>query len=167
MKLDCSNCGSTLEIEKFLEILKCQYCATLYYPTWISDSFRVDYIGQSSEFNCPLCFTALIKGKIGEFDINACNQCHGLLLSSKTLFPLIRYLRKDRFPMGRKGDKVPLEDFQRIIQCPKCQIDMHVHEYFGPGDYAIDSCMDCGYVWLDSGELNKSITIEWTGTVWN
>ncbi|GEM_PF-2293393 len=31
----------------------------------------------------------------------------------------------------------------------------HAHPYYGPGNVVIDSCAECGYIWLDHGELSS------------
>jgi Zn-finger nucleic acid-binding protein len=32
---------------------------------------------------------------------------------------------------------------------------MEVHPYYGPGNIVVDSCVDCGFIWLDHGELTR------------
>lgn len=32
---------------------------------------------------------------------------------------------------------------------------MDVHPYYGPGNIVIDTCVECGLVWLDHGELTR------------
>ncbi len=32
---------------------------------------------------------------------------------------------------------------------------MDVHPYYGPGNIVIDTCADCGLMWLDHGELTR------------
>jgi Zn-finger nucleic acid-binding protein len=34
---------------------------------------------------------------------------------------------------------------------------MNTHPYYGPGSIVIDSCGNCGLVWLDGGELETVI----------
>ena len=43
--------------------------------------------------------------------------------------------------------------FSRRLRCPACEGSMEAHPYYGPGNIVIDSCAECGYVWLDHGEL--------------
>ena len=41
----------------------------------------------------------------------------------------------------------------RRLRCPACERSLETHPYYGPGNVVIDSCAECGYVWLDHGEL--------------
>lgn len=166
MKLDCGNCGAILSVDEFLEFLKCDYCSTLHFPSWTTESLSLDLIHDQCEEHCPICDQCLVNGKIGITEISACNQCHGMLINSKNLLHLIRYLRQDRADSRRKPNPLNDEDLSREIECPKCDISMFANPYYGPGDYVIDYCQNCKYVWLDGGELKKSVTIEWNGSVW-
>jgi len=39
------------------------------------------------------------------------------------------------------------------INCPKCNIPMHVHKYQSSKEINVDECYSCGSFFLDSGEL--------------
>lgn len=61
--------------------------------------------------------------------------------------------------------------YQRKIQCPVCTKSMETHPYYGPGNVVVDTCGDCGYVWLDHGELKRIEEASWMrtaeGAAWN
>lgn len=50
----------------------------------------------------------------------------------------------------------PLDTAQLQVKrlCPTCDHRMETHPYGGPGNSVIDTCIRCGLVWLDQGELN-------------
>jgi len=39
------------------------------------------------------------------------------------------------------------------INCPKCNIPMHIHKYQSSKEVNVDECYNCGGFFLDSGEL--------------
>jgi Zn-finger nucleic acid-binding protein len=66
-------------------------------------------------------------------------------------------LRKDdEHAQGRTRDRHYTEKHTpgRILQCPKCHIEMDILYI---RDIAIDECPQCGGVFLDAGELTKLI----------
>ena len=32
---------------------------------------------------------------------------------------------------------------------------METHPYYGPGNIVVDTCSECGYLWLDHGEMTR------------
>jgi hypothetical protein len=32
---------------------------------------------------------------------------------------------------------------------------METHPYYGPGNIVVDTCSECGYLWLDHGEITR------------
>jgi hypothetical protein len=32
---------------------------------------------------------------------------------------------------------------------------METHPYYGPGNIVVDTCSECGYLWLDHGEISR------------
>ena len=55
----------------------------------------------------------------------------------------------DRNRLIGRGGGLPWRlpaDLARRLPCPGCDDPMHVHPYYGPGDFVIDSCTACRYV---------------------
>jgi Zn-finger nucleic acid-binding protein len=32
---------------------------------------------------------------------------------------------------------------------------METHPYYGPGNIVVDTCSECGYLWLDHGDISR------------
>jgi Zn-finger nucleic acid-binding protein len=112
-------------------------------------------LGCPLEANCPTCGSTLVEGLMDDFRVGHCPDCRGVLLAGEDFAAIVRsrrasYRRADATP-------VPLEplEFQRRVDCPRCQAPMDVHPYYGPGNTVIDSCRSCGLVWLDQGEITR------------
>lgn len=92
---------------------------------------------------CPICTKTLTNND----DYYACQDGHGYLLTGSSLGKV------------KKGDII-LEHMQPVpterplgkLRCPSCGHSMNHVNYTG-GETVIDSCPNCVYRWLDSGEL--------------
>lgn len=167
MKMNCHNCGASLVLDGYVELLECEYCDTLHLPTWKdeAESILLDQVCDLEP--CPKCQKNMCKGRIGQCEMKVCSQCRGMLFEASKLMSLIVYLRKDKGYSMREPEPILPEDLKRRILCPECNEQMNVSPYYGPGNFVIDHCKNCRYVWLDGGELHKSVTVHWNGTLWN
>jgi Zn-finger nucleic acid-binding protein len=48
-------------------------------------------------------------------------------------------------------------ELQRQILCPLCSCAMATHAYLGPGNIVVDTCDRCNVIWLDYGELQRTV----------
>jgi Zn-finger nucleic acid-binding protein len=87
--------------------------------------------------------------------VEHCEGCHGVLIQRHLFAMLVRDRRADF--RGAEARPIPLDfdQLKLIVDCPGCKQAMEVHPYYGPGNIVIDSCSDCGLVWLDSGEMSR------------
>lgn len=103
---------------------------------------------------CPLCSAEMVKKSIGEIEIDFCeNGCQGVWFDS---FELARLDEKNE-GCGEElerilGTALNERESSKKINCPNCNIPMHIHRYRA-GSVQIDECYSCGGVFLDSGEL--------------
>lgn len=98
--------------------------------------------------NCPTCSEVLAKNK----DYYYCVNDDGVLISS-------RHLRKHDKLIHNEEVKDDKQDTIHEINCPNCRVKMHKADYDSSG-IIIDTCMNCHYRWLDSGELTKIKTFK-------
>lgn len=166
METNCENCGATLTLERFEDQLSCQYCDTVHVPSLREDGLVERLDGIASDTACPLCTKNLSHAKIDEWRFLCCPGCRGLLIRRADLLKIILYCRARAKANERKPEPIDATLLTRSIDCPNCAEDMKPHPYYGPGDFVIDSCSQCEQVWLDGGELERSSTVMWGGSLW-
>ncbi len=164
---NCQNCGATLSLDSYQDTLLCHYCDTVHVPSLREDSAIEKIDGVLAGSSCSLCLKKFSLAKLGEVSFLYCESCKGLLVDQSDLLNLILYVRSSH----GKGERFPVsirqEDLERIVNCPSCREKMHTHEYYGPGDFVVDSCSSCKKVWLDGGELSQAATVRWGGSLWS
>ncbi|MFK8031987.1 MAG: zf-TFIIB domain-containing protein [Gammaproteobacteria bacterium] len=166
MRTNCENCGSTLVLKRYQDMLMCDYCSTVHIPSLREDAMIKLVDGVTSDFTCPVCTENLSLGKVDEWDLLSCSGCRGLLIKQENFLNIIRYARSGEASLARKPGSAVSLNIERAVNCPDCSTPMATHEYYGPGDFIIDSCSDCRIVWLDGGELDTAVSARWAGTLW-
>jgi len=104
---------------------------------------------------CPACGTTMVEEDFGGVIIDYCKYgCHSMW------FDWMEIVRLDESGEGfgdalkaTMDDPRSNDDDRDPINCPKCDVPMHVHRYKSARDVNIDECYMCGGFFLDSGEL--------------
>jgi len=110
---------------------------------------------------CPSCRHSLRTIDYEGIAIDLCDGCHGQWLDSGELRHIIK-AREVRFDAesrraaveATKMQGVALEDIDRTLICPKCDMDMTPVNFGGDSSIIIDRCHSCRGVWLEHGELD-------------
>ena len=151
----CTQCGGTTREVPGQNYLQCSYCQSLAFPH--GSPLATDAItpmGGELEAQCPCCHDTLQTGEVDNHRALYCGRCYGVLIRNAAFGEVVRNRRAKRkhqeFADVRPVDASQLD---RTLQCPNCRKRMDTHPYYGPGNVVIDSCGDCGYIWLDHGEL--------------
>ena len=106
-------------------------------------------MAEDKEIECPRCWKKMRKDKVRgpNVVIDVCMECGGVWLDHGELKKILGdkkladYLTKD---VGTKSDSKLL--------CPRCKGLMDL-EY--ADNVEVDTCIECGGVWLDVGELKQ------------
>ncbi len=97
--------------------------------------------------HCPICQAALVAAS----EWHRCPEGHGYLLTGKEL----ARLRSRELTVTDDTAEVSLaRDPHHAIDCPVCRHPMALVPY-GARHTIIDSCTNCMYRWLDSGEEKR------------
>lgn len=148
--MNCPSCGAPMELKSDLQSFKCEYCLSVYFPQKNDDGVHV--LDEPSGHDCPVCCVPLNHAFLGKSPIIYCTKCNGMLVAMAMMEATVDALRDER-----GGDAAPPPpdkgDLRRKINCPQCHRPMDAHFYGGPGNVVLDSCEDCGILWLDRGEL--------------
>jgi|GEM_PF-988192 len=94
---------------------------------------------------CPICKASLVA----KSDWHECPNGHGHLLTGAKLSELRK--RQLTVPRATALSEPPKHE---IINCPACHKEMTPITY-GGGNTIVDSCTNCQYRWLDSGEIHQ------------
>ncbi|MCK5492703.1 MAG: zf-TFIIB domain-containing protein [Candidatus Omnitrophica bacterium] len=106
---------------------------------------------------CPVCQKEMVEENFGGVVVDTCkNGCKGIWFDWIELSKL----DESNEGIGRalqdalKNSKVNDETRERI-NCPKCNIKMHIHKYKAAKEINVDECYVCAGFFLDSGELKE------------
>jgi len=104
--------------------------------------------------NCPKCDDQrLTANLIGEIEVDHCNECGGLWLDRSELPQLLEANAADVKSLRRGNDQRNANALRG--KCPRCAKELlRVHSALKK-QVTVDSCPDCGGVWLDGGEFNE------------
>ena len=105
--------------------------------------------------NCPSCQAPLHRILYEGMSVFRCMQCHGYLVGQKRLEGIqaspqtsIEGLKKEVIEESRP-------DTLDAIRCPRCRRKMDKRFIEEPASMYVDTCRECGHLWLDGGELAR------------
>jgi Zn-finger nucleic acid-binding protein len=113
----------------------------------------VAMVGEPVAVLCPLCQVPLFSTLIEDETVCYCDQCRGFLAETETFSVIVNKRRALHGPNDKRTDPFDPADLKRVLTCPNCHRRMDTHPYFGGGNAVVDTCDDCGLIWLDAGEL--------------
>jgi Zn-finger nucleic acid-binding protein len=155
--INCKKCGGIANPVAGQEYHRCRFCDSLIQLAEVSvDRILPTGAFLGSEGTCPCCAdllqTGVIEGRRGLY----CGLCFGMLLRHEDFGGIIQE-RQARRAGIEPAEPRPVDPkaFHRRLNCPSCHAQMDVHPYYGPGNIVIDTCAQCGLMWLDHGELTR------------
>ena len=153
--LNCQKCGGALACVDNHHVYQCEYCRQL---SIVSETpllvDGIQPIDEQVESACPTCFNWLQTASLDGRPVLYCQCCYGMLIRRDHFGAIVNERRSKRSDREQEICR-PLDTTasSRRLRCPACERYMETHPYYGPGNVVIDSCAECGYVWLDHGEL--------------
>lgn len=90
---------------------------------------------------------------------NVCTRCHGIFAGARAWARLCRAPEaaadlERRFPPPRAQTAPPLTP---LVRCPTCHVEMDRARFSATSDVVIDVCPRGHGIWLDAGELGRSL----------
>ncbi len=106
---------------------------------------------------CPRCHVELRIGEVAGCEFAGCPQCRGMLFQQDAFGMLINHLRATTTMPPQVPTPIDLDELMVRSTCPACVLPLETHAYGGPGNSVIDTCIRCGLVWFDEGELDNLV----------
>ena len=155
--MNCPNCGNPMKLILEKRQFVCNHCTKSYFPKYSSDG--VSIIDGPCQGQCPTCRRhQLVFATIVNKTVLYCQECNGFLLPIRELMPIIQALRTQRTTFSDVA--IPRLAESRIkgtIHCPVCQAAMEPHLYGSCENIVVDSCVECGVIWIDKYELDHIV----------
>jgi len=107
---------------------------------------------------CPACSSELTQIKVGDLVVDVCNEsCGGIWFDNRELQRVDEATELDLQPyLDIRHDLSVEVDFTARRHCPRCtDVILMRHGYAGHREVQVDSCANCGGIWLDYGELTQ------------
>ena len=153
--IGCQKCGGTAEVVAGQQYYNCVYCESLIQLAEVSED-RILPTGITLDCSCPTCEQPLQTGLIEKRRALFCGSCFGVLIRHADFSGIVQERQARRAGMEPAEPRpIDPESLKREIQCPSCSQRMETHPYYGPGNIVVDTCSECGYLWLDHGEMTR------------
>ena len=155
--ISCPKCGGSVDPVPGQQYLSCGYCQSIVLNNSATVSLdRITPVDAATDLCCPTCRGGMKCGELDGRKALYCSECFGVLLRHEDFSTVVRE-RAERRIGGEPAEPRPIDPaaYERHLTCPSCDGRMEVHPYYGPGNVVIDSCAECGFVWLDQGEITR------------
>lgn len=153
--IGCQKCGGTAEVVAGQQYYNCVYCDSLIQLTEVSQD-RILPTGITLDCSCPTCNHPLQTGLIEKRRALFCGSCLGILIRHADFAGIVQERQARRAGLEPAEPRpIDPESLKREIRCPACSQRMDTHPYYGPGNIVVDTCGECGYLWLDHGEMTR------------
>ena len=153
--ISCQKCGGVSNVVDGQEYHRCQYCSSLIQLKEVSVD-RILPTGLALDCFCPTCSQSMQTGLVENRRVLYCAACFGVLVRHQDFGSIVQERQARRVGI-EPAEPRPIDPaaYQRKLDCPSCRHPMEVHPYYGPGNIVVDSCAECGYIWLDHGEITR------------
>ena len=104
---------------------------------------------------CPVCNKEMVEEDLGGVKVDICkNGCKGIWFDWCELTKLDEKNEGFGNTLQEALSHPRVNDENREkINCPKCDLPMHIHKYKSTKEVNVDECYACGGFFLDSGEF--------------
>jgi Zn-finger nucleic acid-binding protein len=155
--MNCHNCEIELEWDGFSPIVLCDICRAYRFVD-VPDvtANQIISLNQPGSGCCPCCRRRLTLAAMDGLKVEQCAECAGVLLDDEVFAMFVRNRRIEfREAASQPLILVPVQQ-QPEVNCPRCRTEMNIHPCYGPDFIIVNSCLDCGNVWLDCRELTNA-----------
>ena len=153
--MNCHNCEIALEWDGFSPVILCDICRAYRFVD-VPDvtAKQIVSLNQPGSSFCPCCRRRLMQAAMDGLKVEHCAECEGVLLDDEVFAMFVRNRRTEFREAASQPFTLSAADLQDV-NCPRCRTEMTVHPCYGPNFIIVNSCLDCGNVWLDCRELTN------------
>jgi Zn-finger nucleic acid-binding protein len=148
--MNCPDCGAASGPVGDSDDSHCPQCGL---PSPAESAGGVAVVGEPIGADCPVCRVPLVSALLAGETVGYCRRCHGFLAETDAFAVIVARRRALHGPHENRTDPFDAAQVGRVSTCPSCQRRMDARPYFGGGNAVVDTCEDCGLIWLDAGEL--------------
>jgi Zn-finger nucleic acid-binding protein len=108
--------------------------------------------------NCPDCKIALVRKDFSGLELDACPQCAGVFFDDGELTDLRRQGSEAFGALDEEINPEQTNEVRAVAKlrlCPGCGNAMTAFRYLYSSPVILDSCDNCGGIWIDNGELKQ------------
>ncbi len=122
---------------------------------------RFELGGQSQHkkcgIRCPACRKEMEFCENGNHEFAGCPKCKGMLFEQPVFAQATQHLR-NHVSLARLVP-APMDPTQLRVNrlCSTCGGSLETNAFCGAGNAVIDTCIPCGVIFLDAGELTKLV----------
>ena len=149
--MNCPSCGAAMRTVGNRPHFHCSQCGAFHFPEESGDGVAV--VGEPVGAACPVCRLPLQSAVIEDETVCYCDRCRGFLAPMDAFGRIVARRRARHGPHENRSDPFDPAELQRVLFCPDCNGRMDAHPYCGGGAAVVDTCEECGLIWLDAGEL--------------
>lgn len=104
--------------------------------------------------NCPKCKTRpLLATRIRDVEVDRCKSCHGIWCDRNELELL---LNQSKWRLGKLTGSKRRDEYNLAKgDCPRDAASLIRVSSVDSPEVVLDSCPECGGLWLDGGELDR------------
>ncbi len=149
--MNCPSCDAVMRPVGTRPHFHCPNCGAYHFSQETSDG--VMPLGQPVGASCPVCRLPLQSAQIENETVCYCDRCRGFLAPMDAFGRIVTQRRARHGPHEQVTAQFDPTELQRELHCPDCDGRMDAHPYSGGGNAVVDTCEQCGLIWLDADEL--------------
>lgn len=153
--MNCPGCGAPMRLDIARELYACDFCTDIVVPDPDSDGVRM-FESLSGRY-CPACRRELHQASAEHQIMEACPNCHGILMSAPAFSEVIAAKRARLSDFEGPPRAIGTGELDRVLFCPGCGRKMDTFPYGGAGNIVMDNCPRCDLNWLDHTELHRVV----------
>ena len=118
----------------------------------------VQWQSEASDWQCPSCRIAMLRGKLRDILLHECGKCYGLWLGTAAFEQVSRNAERQAAALGSAqpiGGPSALGPV-RYVRCPQCNDLMHRLNFARCSGVIVDVCRAHG-TWFDANELHRIV----------
>jgi Zn-finger nucleic acid-binding protein len=157
--MNCHNCEVSLSWDGISPIVVCELCRSYRcVDTPDETSNRIVSLNRPGRTHCPACRRRMVQAATDGLKVEHCSECRGVLLTDDLFAMFVRNRRSEFREAALQPVTVLRDQIETKLHCPNCRQPMCIHPCYGPNSVIVESCVDCGMVWLDCRDMSCDFT---------